>query len=432
MTPEYGAKTIAELTPEEFAHYKAATRHERREQENAERALLQPFSEIEPKPVEWLWPGRIAIGKLAIYAGDPGIGKSQASLDIAARISKGIAFPDHAPCESGDVLILTREDDPDDTIRRRLDALEADVTRIHYLAARLAPDNQREITLLNIETFTDAVDQIRIKGGTCRLLIIDPLEDFFDGSDVNKNTNVRAVMSGIITLAREERFTVIAVQHLNKTSSTAAYRVGGSIAFTALARSVWIFAKDRRNPDRRLFLPLKNNLGNDIDGFEYSIEQTGDSSRLVWGKEITDNLDDVLSFEPQGTPERNRILDLLKDQAPETMSTGDIANALGKSVQNVSNILKKLKKSGQINSPVYGQWTVSSVTPVTSLLPFGDEVMKVTPVHRTDVSSETDAVRTFGLSPSLKDNERTKLPPADQGRIETGSSPSEKLEPEIW
>jgi DNA-binding transcriptional ArsR family regulator len=140
-----------------------------------------------------------------------------------------------------------------------------------------------------------------------------------------------------------------------------------------------IFAKDKRNLDRRLFLPLKNNLGNDICGLEYSIEQTDDSSRIVWRKEVTDTLDDVLSFELQGTPERNQILDLLQEQVPETMSTGDIANALGKSVQNISNILKKLKKSGQVDSPVYGQWTVSSVT---SLLPFGDEVMKVTPVHQ--------------------------------------------------
>jgi hypothetical protein len=75
--------------------------------------------------------------------------------------------------------------------------LEADLTRIHYLASRLAPDNHKEITLLNIETFRDVADQIRITGGKCRLLVIDPLEDFFDGSDVNKNTNVRAAMSAL-------------------------------------------------------------------------------------------------------------------------------------------------------------------------------------------------------------------------------------------
>jgi DNA-binding transcriptional ArsR family regulator len=183
-----------------------------------------------------------------------------------------------------------------------------------------------------------------------------------------------------------------------------------------------------------LFLPLKNNLGNDTGGFEYSIEQADDSSRIIWGREVTDSLDDVLSFESQGTPERNQILDVLRNQIPETMSTGDIANALGKSVQNVSNILKKLKKNGQVDSPVYGQWTVSSLTPVTLPLPFGDEVMKVTPVHRpdeSDVSSETAVAQIFALSSSLKDNESTKLPPADQGWIETGPSP-DKPELEIW
>jgi hypothetical protein len=46
----------------------------------------------------------------------------------------------------------------------------------------------------------------------------------------------------------------------------------GSIAFTALARSVWFFVKDRRDPDRRLSLPLKNNLGIHSGGFEYTLE----------------------------------------------------------------------------------------------------------------------------------------------------------------
>jgi hypothetical protein len=33
------------------------------------------LSEIEPKPMAWLWPGRIPRGKLTIIAGNPGLGK---------------------------------------------------------------------------------------------------------------------------------------------------------------------------------------------------------------------------------------------------------------------------------------------------------------------------------------------------------------------
>ena len=44
--------------------------------------------------VRWLWPGRIPIGKVTLLVGDPGNGKSLVALDIAARVSRGAAWPD--------------------------------------------------------------------------------------------------------------------------------------------------------------------------------------------------------------------------------------------------------------------------------------------------------------------------------------------------
>src|SRR5437667_79397 len=40
---------------------------------------LRPASQIVPRPVDWLWPGRLPLGKLAILDGDPGVGKSLAT-----------------------------------------------------------------------------------------------------------------------------------------------------------------------------------------------------------------------------------------------------------------------------------------------------------------------------------------------------------------
>ena len=47
--------------------------------------------------VSWLWAGRLALGKLAIIDGDPGLGKSVVTLDIAARVSTGSPMPGDAP-----------------------------------------------------------------------------------------------------------------------------------------------------------------------------------------------------------------------------------------------------------------------------------------------------------------------------------------------
>ena len=40
-----------------------------------------------------LWPGCLAEGQLAMLDGDPGIGKSLLTLDLAARLSTGRPFP---------------------------------------------------------------------------------------------------------------------------------------------------------------------------------------------------------------------------------------------------------------------------------------------------------------------------------------------------
>jgi hypothetical protein len=45
----------------------------------------------------WLWPHRLALGKLAIFDGDPNLGKSLVTLGLCARLSSGRPFPDAAP-----------------------------------------------------------------------------------------------------------------------------------------------------------------------------------------------------------------------------------------------------------------------------------------------------------------------------------------------
>src|SRR5437899_2998712 len=37
--------------------------------------FIERVSDVRPRAVEWLWPGRIPLGRLTLVAGDPGIGK---------------------------------------------------------------------------------------------------------------------------------------------------------------------------------------------------------------------------------------------------------------------------------------------------------------------------------------------------------------------
>ena len=80
------------------------------------------LSEVAPERVEWLWQGRIPLGKITLIDGDPGPGKSAAATDLAARVSVGKPWPDGMDCGAGGVVILSAEDGLADTIRPRFDA----------------------------------------------------------------------------------------------------------------------------------------------------------------------------------------------------------------------------------------------------------------------------------------------------------------------
>jgi hypothetical protein len=92
-------------------------------------------SDVETEREAWLWRGWLALGKISVLDGDPGLGKSAATLDIAARLSTGRPFPDGSECETGagGVLILSAEDGLADTIKPRLEAAGADTSRISSL-----------------------------------------------------------------------------------------------------------------------------------------------------------------------------------------------------------------------------------------------------------------------------------------------------------
>ena len=55
--------------------------------------VVTPASEVEPQPIDWLWEGHIAFGKITVLDGDPGLGKSTLLIDLASRLSTGRPMP---------------------------------------------------------------------------------------------------------------------------------------------------------------------------------------------------------------------------------------------------------------------------------------------------------------------------------------------------
>lgn len=247
-------------------------------------AVMVCLADVLPQPVRWLWPGRIPLGKLTILVGDPGLGKSLTTLDIVARVSKGMPFPDDARCELGSAIILTAEDDKADTVRPRLDALGADVKRVHLIEAvrKVTGDGKVCEHSFNLESDLWALERVLAKRSNILAIIIDPLSAYLGGTDSHANSEVRGLLAPLSALAAKHGVAIVAVSHLRKSPGAALHRAIGSIAFAAAARAMFAFALDPADPDRKLMLPVKQNLAPDMGGLSYRIEAPGGIARVVW------------------------------------------------------------------------------------------------------------------------------------------------------
>lgn len=100
------------------------------------------MADVQPQEVEWLIEPYIPLGKFTIVEGDPDEGKSFAMLAIAAAIARGGGLPFGNLEEAGNVILLSAEDGRADTIRPRLDSLDADINRIYAVTIPLTLDDK--------------------------------------------------------------------------------------------------------------------------------------------------------------------------------------------------------------------------------------------------------------------------------------------------
>jgi hypothetical protein len=83
------------------------------------------LSAVRPQRTQWVWHPWLPAGTLTILDGDPGLGKSTLTLDLAARLTRGATLPFEEPGTgereaAADVLLLSAEDDAGRTIQPRL------------------------------------------------------------------------------------------------------------------------------------------------------------------------------------------------------------------------------------------------------------------------------------------------------------------------
>lgn len=234
-------------------------------------------SSIVEKPVRWAWPDYFAFGKLGLISGDPGDGKSLLTIDLAARWSSGAPMPDTTN-GSGPfpVIMISAEDDADDTLKPRLIAAGADLEKVHLVVHGVTPDVP--FSFAELDTIADLVRRLG-----ARAVIFDPLMAFLpDAVDSKSDHSVRRALQPLKNLASRTGAAVVLVRHLNKASEQKAlYRGGGSIAFTGAVRTEFVVIRAEDGVGR-LLCPIKNNLAPLAPTLGYRIDAAHGRPFVAW------------------------------------------------------------------------------------------------------------------------------------------------------
>lgn len=272
--------------------------------------------EIKPQPIQWIWNGWLARGKLHILAGQAGAGKTTIAIQLAATISTGGKFPDGTNTRPGSILIWSGEDALDDTLTPRLVAADANLEKIYFI------NDVVNVLQMNKRAFNPAVDMhaLVVRAETIpdlTLIMIDPIISAV-ACDSHKNGEVRRALQPVVDFGLKRNCAILGITHFSKggQSKSILDRVTGSLAFGALARIV-LAAGEIVGDDttKRILCRVKSNIGADTGGFEYSLEEVElesdiHTNRIKWGGYQDGSANDLLS--PPASNNAGDCVDFLK------------------------------------------------------------------------------------------------------------------------
>jgi putative DNA primase/helicase len=317
--------------------------------------------DVTPEAITWLWKGWLAAGKMHVFGGAPGTGKTTISMGLAATVTTGGRWPDGTRSIVGNVVIWSGEDDPADTLIPRLALSGADLSRVYFIADIREGNERRSFDpARDMEPLRRKLEEI----GGVRLLIVDPVVSAIAG-DSHKNAEVRRGLQPLADLAASMRCALLGITHFSKGTGgrDPVERLTGSLAFGALARVVLVAAKHQEEGEDgrtvRLFCRAKSNIGPDDGGFEYDLNQAElkthpgiFASAVLWGDAVEGAARELLATadatgddgEGGTLADAKRFLnDLLSDgpmRAGEIFKDADQAGYSKRSIQRAANAIK--------------------------------------------------------------------------------------------
>jgi len=250
---------------------------------------------VQMTSIRWLWPGRFAFGKLGLITGLPDEGKGQLLWYIIANVTTGGLWPcGEGTAPIGNVIVLEAEDDLHDTVKPRLVAAGADLSRVHFLNM-VKVNGKGDKRMFSLVTDLPKLKKKVQEIGDVALIVVDPMSAYLGRTkqvDTFRSTDVRNVLAPFVDLASELNIAIIAIMHFNKKVdvTNVLLRVSDSAAFTAAARHLYGVIDDRPNK-RKLFVRGKNNVASSEQktlAYQFGLRMVGHDAKgeEIWAPHI--------------------------------------------------------------------------------------------------------------------------------------------------
>ena len=227
---------------------------------------------------EWIWPERIARGKLTVLGGAPGTGKSALVTDVIARVTAGSAWPcGEGMAPKGAVLLIEPQGDAD-VFGLRFRAAGGDLAGLHVL--RDVKDGSRtrpfdlEKDLAGLDPLIEGIKDLR-------LIAIDSVH-VPGGRGAAAACKAETLLEFLAALARRHNVAVLAVARQAGGDYLSRKPIAcGTLPLTA-ARAAFVVEIDPNEEGRRLLLQVKNDLSDDPGTLAFGIVRREKAAAIVF------------------------------------------------------------------------------------------------------------------------------------------------------
>ncbi|MDE6088410.1 MAG: AAA family ATPase [Oscillospiraceae bacterium] len=250
-------KTIAQLldATRKAEYYADISEFEELIKDNSEAFQKKPLeyqfitlSNVQEKPIDFIWYPYIPIGEITIMFATGGTGKSFLTCGIAADISAGRSLPIpnyiQGQIKPENVLFISAEDSAS-VLKQRIFVAGGDISKCHCLAPPDTPEELENYCPFKLPFDSHDTERIQafeqvIANTKAKLVIIDPWAAYIGkDTDMNRANSIRAITAVLVVIAKKMGCAILVVAHVNKKAQAdnANDAVSGSVDLINSARS---------------------------------------------------------------------------------------------------------------------------------------------------------------------------------------------------